>query len=84
VLNATRTSGAATSIATRLSDLGFEIAAVGEAASIYRRTTVFWSSAASEDAARALARRFDWRSDPAPANLSRSVPVHVVVGLDEG
>jgi hypothetical protein len=83
VLNATQTSGAATRIATRLSDLGFEIAAVGEAASIYRRTTVFWSSPDSEDAARALARRLGWRRDPAPANLSRSVPVHVVVGLDE-
>jgi hypothetical protein len=84
VLNATTTSGAATEIATRLSDLGFEIAAVGEAASIYRQTTVFWSSTASEDAAKALARRFGWRRGPAPANLSRSVSVHVVVGLDKG
>ena len=84
VLNATTTSGAATEIATRLSDLGFEIAAVGEAASVYRQTTVFWSSTASEDAAKALARRFGWRRDPAPENLSRSVSVHVVVGLDEG
>jgi LytR cell envelope-related transcriptional attenuator len=84
VLNATRTSGAATSVANRLADLGFEIAVVGEAASTYERTTVFWSSDDSRAAAGALARRLDWRVAPAPANLSRSVPVHVVVGLDEG
>jgi hypothetical protein len=84
VLNATRTSGAATAVAERLADLGFEIAVVGEAASTYERTTVFWSSEDSRQAARALAQRLDWRVAPAPANLSRSVPVHVVVGLDEG
>jgi hypothetical protein len=84
VLNATRTSGAATDVAARLADLGFEIAVVGEAASTYERTTVFWSSTGSRDAARALAGRLGWRAAPAPANLSRSVPVHVVVGLDEG
>lgn len=83
VLDATTSAGAGDRVAARLEDLGFEIAATGQASRIYDDTTVFWSYEASKDAARALAKRFGWVLDPAPPNLSRSVAVHVVVGEDE-
>ena len=83
VLDATSSSRAGEHIADRLSELGFEIVAVGRAARFYDDTTVFWSSASSRAAARALANRFGWKLDPAPSNLSHAVDVHVVVGADE-
>jgi hypothetical protein len=83
VLNATTSGGSGSAMANRLENLGFRIAAVGRAASVYDRTTVFWSFDASRRAGRLLARRFGWEVDPAPVNLSRSVALHVVVGQDE-
>jgi hypothetical protein len=83
VLNATTEAAAGDRLAARLADLGFQIAVVGQASRLYDRTTVFWSYPAAEDAASALATRFGWQVEAAPANLSRSVALHVVVGLDE-
>jgi outer membrane biosynthesis protein TonB len=83
VLNATSSPGAEDVMAARLADLGFRIVATGSASRTYADTTVFWSSASARKAARALAHRFDWKAAPKPANLSPSVAVHVVVGLDE-
>ena len=83
VLNATASSGAGRAAASRLESLGFEVVVVGEAATTYARTTVFWSSSGSRDAGQRLARRFGWVSAPKPGNLSSSVSLHVVVGADE-
>ena len=83
VLNAAGASGADEAMIRRLRKLGYEIAATVTAARLYDRTTVFWSSPGGKGAARALAARYGWRSGPKPANLSPSVDIHVVVGLDE-
>ncbi len=83
VLNATDDPGADEATTRRLARLGFEIVAVVTAARDYERTTVFWSSSDDRAAARALARRFEWRAGPKPANLSPGVDVHVVIGKDE-
>lgn len=83
VLNATDSPTADEAMTRRLRGLGFEIVAVVTAAHAYRDTTVFWSSTESRAAARALARRFGWLSDPKPTNLSPNVDIHVVVGADE-
>ena len=83
VLNATGAPGADEAMSRRLRKLGYEIAATVTAARIYDRTTVFWSSPRDKEAAQALAARYGWRSDPKPANLSPSVNIHVVIGLDE-
>jgi hypothetical protein len=83
VLNGTASAGADDAVIRRLARLGYEVVAVVTAAHLYDDTTVFWSSSRSRRAARALARRFGWRSLPKPANLSPGVDVHVVVGADE-
>jgi hypothetical protein len=83
VLNASGTPGAEQPIADQLTELGFEIEAVVEAAKIYEETTVFWSTEDSRQAAEALAARFDWITEGKPANLSTDVSVHVVVGRDQ-
>jgi hypothetical protein len=83
VLNATGDTGADGEMTARLTDLGFEIAAVVTASRRYDRTTVFWSAAGDRAAGRALAERFGWKADRKPANLSSSVDVHVVIGADE-
>jgi len=83
VLNGTGgMAGAAESMATRLRQLGFEIAAVGDALTV-DRTVVYWSGPEDERAARALARSFGWAAGPAPPDLSDVVDVHVIVGPDE-
>jgi hypothetical protein len=83
VLNGTAAATADDEVASRLSGLGFDVVAVEPASVSYSRTTVFWSSPGSKDAAEALAQRFGWLADPKPDNLSDSVAVHVVVGADE-
>lgn len=83
VLNGTGgVAKAAESMAARLRERGYEIAAVGDALTI-DRTVVYWSESEDERAARALARRFGWAAGPAPPNLSDAVDVHVIVGPDE-
>jgi LytR cell envelope-related transcriptional attenuator len=74
--------GAAESMAARLRQRGFEIAAVGDALTV-DRTVVYWSGTEDERAARVLARAFGWAAGPAPQSLSEVVDVHVVVGPDE-
>lgn len=83
VLNGTSDPGAPQTLADRLSGLGYSVVAVEESSRPYRRTTVFWSTPASQDAAEALAARFDWIAEPKPANLAATVSLHVVVGDDE-
>lgn len=83
VLNATATTGAAQRMGARLMRLGFRVVAVDRASVAYERTTVFWSYRSARPAARALARRFGWRSEAKPRSLSATVAVHVIVGLDE-
>jgi hypothetical protein len=70
-------------MANRLAGLGFEVIALGGANKEYQATTVFWSVADSQEAAERLAERFGWVSGPKPDNLSPSVKLHIVVGLDE-
>jgi hypothetical protein len=84
ILNGSGVAGAEEAMDSRLSDLGFEIAAVGQASKEYERTTVFWSFASSKKAAKALAARFGWVAELKPENLSASVAIHVIVGVDEG
>jgi outer membrane biosynthesis protein TonB len=83
VLDASRSEGAGAAMTARLESLGYEVVVTGNAATVYERTTVFWSFAAAQAAAEALAERFDWVARPRPANLSSSVSLHVVVGRDE-
>ncbi|MCA1704109.1 MAG: LytR C-terminal domain-containing protein [Actinobacteria bacterium] len=84
VLNGSGVAGADEAMATKLTDLGFDVAAVQSASAAYPRTTVFWSFAESKRAAQALAARFGWVSKAKPDNLSATVDIHVVVGADEG
>ena len=83
VLNASGTPGAEEPIADELTQLGFDIVAEVDASKIYEETTVFWSSEESQAAAEALATRFEWLVEGKPANLSKDVSVHVVVGRDQ-
>jgi hypothetical protein len=83
VLNATASPGAGRAMASTLEGLGFRVVVVGDAATAYERTTVFWSSSGVREAGERLARRFGWVSAPKPGNLSASVALHVVVGADE-
>ena len=83
VLNGTGgITGAADSMAEQLSELGYEIVAVGDGLTV-DRTTVYWTGPEDESAARALAIRFGWVAGAAPPNLAETVDVHVVVGPDE-
>jgi hypothetical protein len=83
VLDAAEAMAATDALVERLERLGFEIAVVGSASRLYDETTVFWSSADSQEAGEALAERFGWLSEPKPGNLSSSVDLHLVVGGDE-
>ena len=84
VLNGTGgVEGAAAAMADRLAREGLEIIAIDTAYGNFSETTVYWSSAAAEKPARALAERFGWIAKPKPARLSASVDLHVIVGLDE-
>ncbi len=83
VLNGTSASAADDAVATRLSDLGFDVVAVQPASTSYPETTVYWSTVDSKDAAEALGERFGWQIGRKPENLSPSVAIHVVVGADE-
>lgn len=82
VLNATPDAAADDRMADQLSQEGFEVVAVAAASTQYELTTVFWSYEESQAAAEALAARFGWQVGPKPENLSRTVALHVVVGLD--
>ncbi|HVL64136.1 MAG TPA: LytR C-terminal domain-containing protein [Actinomycetota bacterium] len=84
VLNGTGgVTGAAERMADRLARLGFEVIAVDDALGNFSRTTVYWTSAASRPQAEALAGANGWIVEPKPDNLSTTVDVHVIVGLDE-
>lgn len=81
VLNGTGDAAADDLVADRLARLGYTVVAVSPAAKAYPRTVVFWVGGADE-AARALAAKFDWESEAAPGNLSSEVDLHVVVGAN--
>ncbi|CAN5581656.1 hypothetical protein BH24ACT26_BH24ACT26_10190 [soil metagenome] len=83
VLNATTSPSADDAMAARLEGLGFGVVAIVPASRTYEATTVFWSSTGAQEAGEVLAERFGWLSAPKPANLSETVDLHVVVGLDE-
>lgn len=83
VLNGTGVASADDDMADRLAGLGFEVIALGGSNKEYQATTVFWSVPESQEAAERLAQRFGWVSGPKPANLSATVKLHVVVGMDE-
>jgi len=83
VLNATADDAAAQAMADRLDGLGYRIVAIEGSSRPYPKTTVFWSTEESRDAAVALAERHGWVADAKPGNLSDTVSIHVVVGADE-
>lgn len=83
VLNGTSDTAADDALADRLAGLGFTIEAIEDSSVRYPRTTVFWSYPEAQEAAEALAARFDWVAEEKPANLSDTVALHVVVGEDE-
>lgn len=84
VLNGTGgVTGAAERMADRLARLGFDVIAVDDALGNFDRTTVYWTDAGARPQAEALAARYGWTAAPRRANLSPTVDVHVIVGLDE-
>ncbi|MGI8774574.1 MAG: LytR C-terminal domain-containing protein [Actinomycetota bacterium] len=83
VLNGTGVASADDDMANRLAGLGYEVIAVNGSNKEYQATTVFWSVPESQEAAERLAQRFGWVSGPKPSNLSATVKLHVVVGMDE-
>ena len=83
VLNGSNDPQAGEVMAERLRKLGYQVAAVEFSSAPYEKTTVFWSFPDAEDAARALAAKYDWDAKPKPANLAETVSLHVVVGRDE-
>lgn len=82
VLNGTGDPSADDRMASQLSELGYEVVSVQGSSKEYQQTTVFWSYTESQEAAERLAERFDWQVGPKPSNLSTTVALHVVVGLD--
>lgn len=83
VLNGTGAPAADDDMADRLARLGFEVIAIDGSSKEYPQTTVFWSLPEAQEAAERLARRFGWLAAAKPENLSTTVDLHVVVGLDE-
>lgn len=84
VLNGTGgVTGAAERMADRLATLGFEVIAIDDALGNFNRTIVYWTSSDSRPQAEALASANGWIVRPKPDNLSPTVAVHVIVGLDE-
>lgn len=82
VLNGSSDTAADDDMANRLTELGYEVVAINGADRAYDLTTVFWSYAESQEAAERLAARFGWQVAAKPENLSTTVALHVVVGLD--
>lgn len=83
VLNSTADTSVDDAMAERLTGLGFTVEAIDDASRTYQRTVVFWSFPEAQKAAERLAARFGWDVEAKPANLSETVALHVVVGLDE-
>ena len=83
VLNGTNDPEAGDVMAARLMKLGYQVVAVEFSSTPYKETTVLWSFPQAEEAARALASKYDWASKLKPSNLSETVSMHVVVGRDE-
>lgn len=83
VLNSTADTSVDDAMADRLTDLGFRVEAIDDASRVYQRTVVFWSYPDAQKAAERLAARFGWDVSAKPENLSDTVALHVVVGLDE-
>lgn len=85
VLDAVRDDGsaAAEDVEQRLKADGYRVVANNPASKTYEVTTVFYSEG-YEAQARQIADAYGWSAvEPKPSNLSSSVQVHVVVGLDE-
>ena len=82
VLNGTQDTEVDDKWADELEGLGFEIAAVNPYSDL-GGTTVYWSSVEAEDAARVLAEKFGWQSEPKPEELSSEVDIHLYLGDDE-
>lgn len=85
VLDAVRDDGsaAAKDVEQRLKADGYRVVANNPASKTYEVTTVFYSEG-YEAQARQIADAYGWSAvEPKPSNLSSSVQVHVVVGLDE-
>lgn len=82
VLNGTPRSGLANEAADRLRGAGYQVVSVGRAARSYDKTTVFFQpgyEAMAADAADLLGAEV---IEPAPDNVSKSVPLTIVVGGD--
>lgn len=81
VLNGTGASEVDDLMADKLARLGYSVVAVSPSSQGYEKTVVFWTEG-SENVGSALAERFGWQLEPAPANLSSEVHLHVMVGED--
>lgn len=82
VLNGSKTTGLALKAAERLQKDGYDVVNVAKAAGDYAKTTVYYQSGQktlADQVARLLGAT---EVKPAPSNLSRSIPVTVVVGDD--
>lgn len=82
VLNGTTTRGLAASAAEELEQAGYEIAGLGNAASQYERTTVFFQPGHEALANEIAAFLGADVIEPAPDSLQNEIPVTVVLGDD--
>lgn len=82
VLNGSATSGTGQKAADRLREVGYEIVAVQNASRRYEKTTIFYQEG-SRALADEIAALFGFGIvEAAPSNLSKQVPISVVVGDD--
>ena len=81
VLNGTADADADDRLADDLEALGYEIEAVNPYLS-RAKTVIYWSSAASKEAAQVLAEHYDWPARAKPDDLSSEVSIHVLLGAD--
>ena len=83
ILDGSGIKGAADHYNQKLTRLGYEVAAVNRYLAS-ERSTVYWSSDGSKDAAKALAAKLGWDAEEKPSELSSEVSLHVLVGADGG
>jgi LytR cell envelope-related transcriptional attenuator len=83
VLNGAWVTGLANRVAARVRTAGYEVVATGTALGNYRTSRIYYTGNHRADA-EAFRDRFPaFRViEPAPANLSRRVALHVVIGRD--
>jgi hypothetical protein len=83
VLNGVFVDGLAHRVAARLRAAGYQVVAARTALGHYPESRIYYSPGHQADA-EALRARFPVFAEvlPAPANLSRRVDLHVVVGAD--